>query len=101
MNGIAEINPSNLESVHTKNLQLPYVDMGQVEPAIKLVMNDTDYWYFQTLPLRGYSAILDHCISQVREDDEDRKILLARFWNRIYIYATGIKPIGAGKPPGG
>ncbi len=28
---------------------------------------------------------------------EGKKAVLARFWSRIYIYATGVTPIGSGK----
>jgi hypothetical protein len=28
---------------------------------------------------------------------DGKKPILARFWDRIYIYATGVTPIGTGK----
>ena len=101
MHGVAEIDPAQLETLHNEGLQIPYVELGQVEPAIKLVMEEQEYWYYRTLPLKGYSAALGRYLRQLREEDEDRQVILARFWSRIYIYATGVTPIGAGKPPGG
>ena len=101
MHGVAEIDPAQLETLHNEGLQIPYVELGQVEPAIKLVMEEREYWYYRTLPLKGYSAALGRYLRQLREEDEDRRVILARFWSRIYIYATGVTPIGAGKPPGG
>ena len=101
MHGVAEIDPAQLETLHNEGLQLPYVELGQTEPAIKLVMDNLEYWYYRTLPLKGYSAALGRYLRQLREENEDCQVILARFWSRIYIYATGVTPIGAGKPPGG
>lgn len=99
MHGIVEVKPTQLETIYNQGLELPYVDIGQAEPAIKLVLDGEDYWYFRTLPLKGYGAVMAPYVRHLLE--EEKKLLLARFWNRIYIYATGIRPIGAGKPPGG
>ncbi len=106
MEGIIEISDDRLESVHNQGLELPYVEFDRVEPAIKLVYNGEEYWYCRTLPLRGYGAVLARYARQLM--DEDKKVLLARFqsgknfatsrhWDRLYLYATGVKPIGAGK----
>ncbi len=57
-----------------------------------------DYWYYRTLPLKGYGAVMARYIRRLQA--EGHKPLLARFQMRIYIYATGVTPIGAGKPPG-
>ncbi|MBI1884761.1 MAG: hypothetical protein HYS09_00300 [Chloroflexi bacterium] len=98
MQGVIEVNPSRLEALYTDGLELPYVEFGRAEPGIKLVLDGEEYWYYKTLPLKGYGAVLAR---QVRDlEAEGQKLLLARFWDRIYIYATGIKPIGVGKAPG-
>lgn len=99
MEGIHEVNETALETLYTNGLELPYIEYGQVEPAIKLVWNAEDYWYFKTLPLKGYGAVLHKYIRELQA--EGHKPLLARFFSRIYIYATGVTPIGAGKPAGG
>jgi hypothetical protein len=98
MQGVIEVRPDSIEELDTDGLQLPYVEYGQIDPAIKLIHAGEDYWYFKTLPLKGYGAVLSRYVKGL--EAEGHKPLLARFYNRIYIYATGITPIGAGKPPG-
>jgi len=109
MQGVVEVRPSQLESLYNDGLALPYAEFDRVEPAIKLVHNGEEYWYYRTLPAKGYGAVLGRYARQLM--GEGKKLLLARFrsgpgfstshhWDRIYIYATGITPIGAGKPPG-
>ncbi|TMB98868.1 MAG: hypothetical protein E6J42_04950 [Chloroflexi bacterium] len=80
-------------------MELPYVEYGSMEPAVKLRFEGEDYWYYRTLPLKGYGAVLAPYIRDLQA--EGHKPLLARYGTRIYIYATGVTPIGAGKPPGG
>jgi hypothetical protein len=96
--GILEVRPDHIETLSTHGLELPYVEFGQVQPAIKLLHDGNEYWYYKTLPLKGYGAVLDRYIRELQS--EGHQPLLARFFNRIYIYATGITPIGSGKPPG-
>lgn len=109
MQGVLEVRPSQLESLHNHGLALPYVEFDRSEPAIKLVHAGEEYWYYRTLPLKGYGAVLARYARQLQ--GEGKKLLLARFipgsnfptshhWDRLYIYATGIRPIGAGKAPG-
>ena len=98
MQGVHEVHPDSLETLYTNGVELPYVDYGRLEPAIKLVFEGEDYWYYRTLPLKGYGAVLAGYIRALAA--EDHKPLLARYGTRIYIYATGVTPIGAGKAPG-
>jgi len=99
MQGIIEVRPETLESLTHGDRELPYVEYGEMQPGIKLVLDGEEYWYYKTLPLKGYSAVLGGYIRGL--EAEGKTPLLARFGTRIYIYATGITPIGAGKPPGG
>src|SRR3972149_17257 len=73
----------------------PYVEFGGAEPALKLVHGGEDYWYVRTLPLKGYGAVMARHVRALAA--EGKKTVLARFFDRIYIYATGVKPIGAKK----
>ena len=98
MEGVLEVRPDHLETLSTGDHDLPYVEFGQMQPAIKLVREGSEYWYYKTLPLKGYGAVLERYIRDL--EAAGHQLLLARFFNRIYIYATGITPIGAGKPPG-
>ncbi len=98
MEGVHDVNDSRLETLATDGMELPYIEYGQLEPAVKLVWNGEDFWYHKTLPLKGYSAVMAGYIREL--EAEGHKPLLARFYDRIYIYATGITPLGAGKPPG-
>jgi hypothetical protein len=98
MQGVHEVHPDSLESLYTNGLELPYVEYGRQEPAIKLIFEGEDYWYYRTLPLKGYGAVLAGYIRALAA--EGHKPLLARYGTRIYIYATGVTPIGAGKAPG-
>jgi hypothetical protein len=98
MQGVHEVLPDTIETLYTDGLELPYVEYGQMEPGIKLIYNGEDYWYSRTLPLKGYGAVLPKYITQLQA--EGHKPLLARYGTRIYIYATGVTPIGAGKAPG-
>lgn len=95
MEGVLEVNPERIETLYTDGMELPYVEFGQVEPALKLVYNGEAYWYVRTLPLKGYGAVMARHIRALAADG--KKPVLARFWDRIYIYATGVTPIGAGK----
>ena len=95
MEGVLEVNPDRIGTLYTEGMELPYVEFGQVEPALKLVYGSEDYWYVRTLPLKGYGAVLARHIRELETDG--KKPILARFWDRIYIYATGVTPIGAGK----
>lgn len=97
--GVIEVKPEQLETLYTDGLELPYVEYGQHEPAVKLIFQGEEYWYHRTLPIKGYGAVLARHIKELQA--QGHKPLLARFYNRIYIYATGVTPIGAGKPPGG
>jgi hypothetical protein len=108
MEGILEVPESKLESVHNQGLVLPYVEFDRIQPAIKLVYGGQEFWYYRTLPLRGYGAVLGRYARQLL--DEGKSVLLARFlsgrnfstshhWERLYLYATGVKPIGAGNAP--
>jgi hypothetical protein len=98
MQGVHVVHPQSLEALYTDGMELPYVEYSQTEPAMKLVFEGEDYWYYKTLPLKGYGAVLARYIKELEAGGH--KPLLARFYNRIYIYATGVTPIGAGKPPG-
>ena len=98
MQGAIEVRPENIETLYTHGMELPYIEYAHTEPGIKLVHAGEDYWYYRTLPLKGYGAVLAKYISQL--EAEGHKLLLARFGTRIYIYATGVTPIGAGKAPG-
>ncbi len=106
MDGVIEVNPGRVETLYTSGMELPYVEFGQAEPALKLVHAGEEYWYVRTLPLKGYGAVLARYVRELGADG--KKPLLARFrpgenfstsshWDRIYIYATGVTPIGAGK----
>ena len=98
MHGVLEVKPSHLETLYTNGMELPYVQYGDVEPPIKLIYGGEEYWYYRTLPLKGYGAVMARYIRGL--ETEGKKPLLARFGMRIYIYATGVRPIGAGKAPG-
>lgn len=106
MEGVLEVNPERLESLAADGMELPYVEMEQWEPAIKLIHEGEEYWYYKTLPLRGYGAVLARYARELMA--EGHKPLLVRFqpgpnfstskhWERLFIYATGVTPIGAGK----
>ncbi len=95
MDGVIEVNPGRVDTLYTSDMELPYVEFGPAEPALKLVYGGEEYWYVRTLPLKGYGAVM---ASHIRELEGDgKKPILARFWDRIYIYATGVTPIGTGK----
>lgn len=98
MQGVIEVRADNIETLYTDGMELPYIEYGNIEPGVKLVHGGEDYWYHKTLPLKGYGAVLPRYAREL--EAEGHKLLLARFGLRIYIYATGITPIGAGKPPG-
>ncbi len=95
---VIEVKPGQLESLYTDGMELPYVECLREEPAIKLVHAGEEYAYFRTVPLKGYGAVLASHIRAL--EAEGKKALLARFGKRIYIFATGVTPIGAGKAPG-
>ena len=99
MHGVIEVHPGIMETLHANGLDLPYLNYGQHEPAIKLVHEGEDYWYFRTLPVRGYGAVMGRYARELLGGG--KKVLLARFRDRIYIFSTGVTPIGAGKPPSG
>ena len=95
MEGVLEVNPDRVETLYTDGMELPYIEFGEAEPALKLVYGGEDYWYLRTLPLKGYGAVMARHIRGL--EAEGKKPVLARFLDRIYIYATGVTPIGAGK----
>ena len=95
MEGLIEINPARLETLYANGLELPYVEFGSAEPALKLVHDGEDYWYVRTLPLKGYGAVMARHVRALQA--EGKKAMLARFYDRIYVYATGVTPIGAKK----
>ncbi len=99
MQGVIEVDPELIETLRADGLELPYVEYGQHEPGIKLLYAGEEYWFYRTLPLKGYGAVMARVIRELQE--QGHKPLLARFYNRIYVFATGITPIGAGKAPGG
>lgn len=99
MEGVIEVHPDLIETLHANGLEVPYVQYGQHEPGIKLLYQGEEYWYYRTLPIKGYGAVIARYLREIQA--QGKKTLLARFYNRIYIFATGVTPIGAGKPPGG
>ncbi|HEU4760365.1 MAG TPA: hypothetical protein VFT91_10355 [Dehalococcoidia bacterium] len=98
MTAVIEVRPDQLAQLYTNGMDLPYVEFHQEEPAIKLVYQGEEYAYYRTVPLKGYGAVLAGHIRPL--EAEGKKPLLARFGKRIYIYATGVTPLGAGKAPG-
>ena len=98
MEGVIEVRPDTIEPLYIEGRELPFVEYGSEQPPIKLVLEGEEYWYSRTLPLKGYGAVLGRYVRDL--EAEGHKALLARFFSRIYIYATGVTPIGAGKPPG-
>lgn len=98
MQGVIEVRPDTVETLSHAGKDIPYVEYGSMQPGIKLVLDGEEYWYHKTLPLTGYGAVLGGYIRDLEAGDH--KPLLARFQTRIYIYSTGVTPIGAGKPPG-
>jgi hypothetical protein len=106
MEGVLEVNPERIETVAANGLELPYIEMERGGPALKLTHAGEEYWYYKTLPLRGYGAVLARYARELQA--EGHKPLLVRFpsgpnfstsrhWERLFIYATGVTPIGAGK----
>jgi hypothetical protein len=95
MEGVIDLNPARLETLYANGLELPYVEFGSAEPALKLVHGGDDYWYVRTLPIKGYGAVMARHVRALQT--EGKKAVLARFYDRIYIYATGVTPIGAKK----
>lgn len=95
MEGVLEVNEERIETLYVDGLELPYVEFGMMDPALKLVYGDQDYWYVRTLPIKGYGAVMARYVKAL--EAEGKKPVLARFGERIYIYATGVTPIGAGK----
>ncbi len=95
MQGVIEVRPGRLDSLYVNGLERPYVEFGDAEPAVKLVSGGEEYWYYRTVPLKGYGAVLGRYIREL--ESEGKKPLLARFGMRIYIYATDVTPIGADK----
>ena len=93
MEGVIELNPARLETLYANGLELPYVEFGGAEPALKLVHGGEDYWYVRTLPIKGYGAVMARHVRALQA--EGKKAMLARFYDRIYVYATGVTPIGA------
>jgi hypothetical protein len=98
MQGVIEVHPESIETLYTHGMELPYIEYANTEPGIKLLYEGEEYWYYRTLPLKGYGAVLSRYIAELNA--EAKKSLLARFGTRIYIYAMGVTPIGAGKAPG-
>ena len=109
MEGVLEVSPQRLETLYANGMELPYVEFGRVEPVLKLVYGGEEYWYYRTLPLKGYGGALARYVRELAT--EGKKLLLARFrpgenfrtsqhWDRLYMYATGVTPIGAGKSTG-
>jgi hypothetical protein len=98
MEGVHEVNADRLETLVAGPYELPYIEYGNVEAAVKLVLDGEDYWIYKTFPLKGYSAVLPRVIAELQ--GEGHRPLLARYGTRIYVYATGVTPIGAGKAPG-
>src|SRR5437867_13346230 len=97
MEGVHEVHPDSIGTLYTDGMELPYVEYGQMEPALKLVLDGEDYWYYRTLPLKGYGAVLPRSISQLEAGG--RKPSLARSGTRFCIYATGLPPIRHGNTP--
>lgn len=99
MEGVIEVHPDLIETLRANGVEVPYVQYGQHEPGIKLIYQGEEYWYYRTLPIKGYGAVIARYLRELQA--QGKKALLARFYNRIYIFAAGVTPIGAGKPPGG
>lgn len=97
MASVIEVKPERLDSLYVNGLELPYVEFDTSEPALKLIYQGEEFAYWRTVPYKGYGSLLARRIRELA--GEGKKPLLARFGLRIYIYATGVVPIGSGKPP--
>ena len=97
MVSVIEVKPEQLSSLYVNGLDLPYVEFDTPKPALKLIYQGEEFAYWRTVPLNGYGSLLAQRIRELA--GEGKKPLLARFGARIYIYATGVVPIGSGKPP--
>jgi len=59
MQGVVEVRPERLQTLYANGLELPYVEFGSsAEPGIKLVFQGEEYWYYRTLPIKGYGAVM-------------------------------------------
>ncbi len=98
-----------IEVLEVDGRELPYVEFHRRQPAVKLVLDGEEYFFYKTFPLRGYAPALLKAVQQL--EAEGKKVLVAYFppgrnfptshhWDRLYLYATGIRPIGMGKAPG-
>ncbi len=67
MEGVIEVNAERIEALYADGRELPYVEFGSREPAIKLVYGGEDYWYVRTLPLKGYGAVVARHIRGLEE----------------------------------
>jgi len=106
---VLEVSPARVEALAVDGRELPYVEFHHPEPAIKLVYQGEEYALYKTLPARGYAPLLRRLLQELEADG--RKVLVAYFpprrnfptsyhWERLYVYATGVRPIGMGKAPG-
>lgn len=93
------VRPEQIGALYVDGRELPYVEFGPVEPGVGLVYQGEDYWLYRTVPLRGYGPLLPRYLREL--EAAGKRFLLARFGMRIYIYATGVRPPGAGRAPGG
>ena len=108
MTKVLEVHPTRVELLVVDGRELPYVEFHHPEPAIKLIYNGEEYAFLRTMPLRGYAPLLLRLLREA--EAEGRKVLVAYFpprrnfpssyhWERLYIYSTGVRPIGMGKAP--
>src|SRR3972149_7485549 len=68
MEGGLEVNPARVGTLYADRVEVPYVEFGQVEPALKLVHGGEDYWYVRTLPLKGYGAVMARPVRELPGD---------------------------------
>ncbi len=65
MEGVIEVNAERVETLYTNGMELPYVEFSRTEPAIKLLLNGAEHWYYKTLPLKGYGAVLARYVREL------------------------------------
>ena len=79
-----ELDPGLLETLFVDGLEMPFMDFGPVEPTLRLRLDGEDYAFSRSYPRRGFGGVLGK--DAHRAINEGKKLLVARFGDRHYLF---------------
>jgi hypothetical protein len=89
-----DIRRDALDTLEVENYLIPLTDVTDLgEAPFTLVLNDVEYTYARSVPVKGHGAVLPQFLDEWYT--EGRDVLVARRGERYYVYVTAANAAAA------